>query len=96
MKFDFFLKRNGLTTSEMANEDHNDWLNPVTGMIHDESFLELFYKSIDSSVEAVYEINNYLYHDGDFDRVEKIIPDISLDTGLPKKMGMKMLYKRRG
>ena len=80
----------------MANEDHNDWLNPVTGKIHNESFLELFYQSLDSSIETINEINNYLYNDKDFDNVEKVIPDISLETGLPKKMGFKMLYKRRG
>ena len=95
-KFDFFLKKNRLSTSEMANEDHNDWLNPVTGKLHNESFLDLFYQSIDSSLEAINEINNYLYNDMDFSNVEKVIPDVSLDTGLPKKYGVKMLYKRRG
>ncbi len=94
--FDFFLKRNDLSLDEMVNTDHNDWLNPVTGKIHNESFLELFYLSIDKSLETINVINNYLYHDGDFDKVIKVIPDISLDTGVPKKMGMKMLYKRRG
>ena len=95
-KFDFFLKRNKLSLSEMTNEDHNDWLNPVTGKLHNESFLDLFYQSIDSSLEAINEINNYLYNDMDFSNVEKVIPDVSLDTGLPKKYGVKMLYKRRG
>ena len=94
--FDFFLKRNSLSTSEMANEEHNDWLNPVTGNLHNESFLDLFYQSLVNSLEAIEEINNYLYEDKDFDYVEKVIPDVSLDTGLPKKMGIKMLYKRRG
>ena len=94
--FDFFLKRNELSLDEMVNANHNEWLNPVTGKIHDESLLELFYLSIDKSLETINVINNYLYHDCDFDKVIKVIPDISLDTGLPKKMGMKMLYKRRG
>ena len=95
-KFDFFLKRNKLSLSEMANDEHNDWLNPVTGKLHNESFLELFYQSIDSSLEAIDEINNYLYNNGDFDNVIKVIPDLSLETGLPKSKGLKMLYKRRG
>ena len=94
--FDFFLKSNKLSTSEMANEDNNAWLNPVTGMIHHESFLELFYQSIDSSLEAIKEINDYLYNNGDFSKVMKVIPDLSLETGLPKSKGFKMLYKRRG
>ena len=94
--FDFFLQRNKLSTSEMANEDNNAWLNPVTGMIHHESFLELFYQSIDSSLEAIKEINDYLYNNGDFSKVMKAIPDLSLETGLPKSKGFKMLYKRRG
>ena len=80
----------------MANDEHNDWLNPVTGKLHNESFLELFYQSIDSSLEAIDEINNYLYNNGDFDNVIKVIPDLSLETGLPKSKGLKMLYKRRG
>ena len=95
-KFDFFLKRNKLSLSEMANDEHNDWLNPVTGKLHNESFLELFYQSIDSSLEAIDEINKYLYNNGDFDNVIKVIPDLSLETGLPKSKGLKMLYKRRG
>jgi hypothetical protein len=95
-KFDSFLKSNRLSLHEMANEDHNDWLNPVTGKVHNESFLELFYQSIDSSLEAINEINDYLYNNGDFDRVIKVIPDLSLETGLPKSKGLKMLYKRRG
>ena len=95
-KFDFFLKRNRLSLSEIANEDNNDWLNPVTGNLHHESFLELFYQSIDKSLEAVEEINEYLYNNGDFTKVIKVIPDLSLETGLPKNKGLKMLYKRRG
>lgn len=93
--FDFFLKRNKLSTSEIANEDHYDWYNPVTGNLHNESFLELFYQSIDGSLEAIKEINNYLYNNGDFNKVIKVIPDLSLETGLPKKLGIKMLYKRK-
>ena len=95
-KFDFFLKRNKLSLSEMTNEDHNDWLNPVTGNLHNESFLELFYQSLDRSLEAINEINKYLYDDKDFINVEMVIPDLSLDTGLPRNYGVKMLYKRRG
>ena len=94
--FDFFLKRNSLSLSEIANEDNDAWLNPVTGNLHHESFLELFYQSLDRSIEAIKEINDYLYNNGDFRNVMRVIPNLSLDTGLPKNKGLKMLYKRRG
>ena len=94
--FDSFLIRNKLSLSEIANENNGEWLNPVTGNLHHESFLELFYQSLDKSIEAINDINNYLYGNGDFRNVMKVIPNVSLDTGLPKTSGLKMLYKRRG
>ncbi len=93
--FDFFLKRNSLTLDEMANSNHDEWLNPVTGKIHRESFLDLFNKSIEYSLETIKDINNYLYNDNDFSILEREIPDISLDTGVLKSRGIKMLYKRK-
>jgi len=92
--FPGFLKNNNLTLSEMANEDHFPWFNPVTGKMHTDSILDLFDKSIDRSLDTINYINAYLYNDNDFSKIERIIPDVSLDTGVDRKKGFKMLYKR--
>lgn len=94
-KFPLFLRKNNLTLEEIANEDNFPWFNPVTGKMHTDSMLDLFDKSIIRSVDTINDINAYLYNDKDFSYIERIIPDVSLDTGVDRKKGFKMLYKRK-
>ena len=63
--------------------------------MHTDSMLDLFDKSIIRSVDTINDINAYLYNDKDFSYIERIIPDVSLDTGVDRKKGFKMLYKRK-
>ncbi|MBP5683786.1 MAG: zinc dependent phospholipase C family protein [Bacilli bacterium] len=93
--FKLFLTKNRITLPEIANENHGLWFNPVTGKMHTDSFLDLFYKSIDKSLDTINDINKYFYNNESYDRLERIIPDISLDTGVSRKRGLLMKYKRK-
>ena len=94
-QFKVFLTKNKITLPEIANEDHGAWYNPVTGKMHTDSFLDLFYKSVDKSLDTINDINRYFYGNESFDKLERIIPDISLDTGVSRKRGLLMKYKRK-
>lgn len=94
-KFNKFLERNNLTLTAITNDNHDIFTNPVTGEKHQESFLDLYYKSIDMSLETIYEINKYLYSNTPFDNIEKQFLDLSYDTGAKCSLGNKMVYVRK-
>ena len=94
--FHTFLDSNNLTPSEITNENHDIYQNPVTGEIHRESFLELYFKAIDMTLDAIKEVNKYLYSQNiSLSSLEKTFMDISYDAGVECSLGRKFIYTRK-
>ena len=94
-QFQTFLETNNLDVSEITNESHNQYRNPITGEIFTDSFLELYEKSIDMSLEAIQEVNKSLYDSYSIDRLEKTFKNLSYDTGVVSPLSENMPYVRR-
>lgn len=73
------------------NLDKDNWQDPETGEKYDDSFDELWIKSIERSLETVDDINNYLYKDEPL-RNKYITNDISFNTGIPCGEGQSFQY----
>ena len=93
--FNKFLEINSLTLSEITNENHNIYTNPITGKKKSESFIELYDKSIEMTLEAILLVNKYLYSDAPLETLEPVFSDLSYDTGVPCSEGKKFAYVRK-
>jgi len=94
-KFSEFMYRNKLEYNDLTNETKELYTNPVTGEIHNESFLELYYKSIDMTLDAIIKVNEYLYGNVSLSSLEKVFQDLSYDTGVSCSLGKKLIYVRK-
>ena len=93
--FKKFLERNNLTIEEITNESNDTYTNPVTGEKHNESFIELYDKSIEMSLDAIEKVNTYIYKDKPLDTLDSIFTDLSYDTGVDCSLGKKMSFVRK-
>lgn len=93
--FKKFLERNNLTTEEITNESNDTYTNPVTGEKHNESFIELYDKSIEMSLDAIEKVNACIYQDKPIDTLDCIFTDLSYDTGVECSLGKKMSFVRK-
>lgn len=93
--FDIYLKKNNLSISEITNEENLIYTNPVTGKKHQESFLELYYKSIDMTLNAIDKVNRYLYSEYPIGVLDNVFTGLSYDTGVDWSLGKKMTYVRK-
>jgi len=93
--FKIFLERNNLTIEEITNEYNDTYTNPVTGEKHNESFIELYDKSIEMSLDAIEKVNNCLYQDKPIDTLDSIFTDLSYDTGVKCSLGKQMSFVRK-
>jgi len=93
--FKKFLERNNLTLEEITNEYNDTYTNPVTGEKHNESFIELYDKSIEMSLDAIEKVNNCLYQDKPIDTLDSIFTDLSYDTGVKCSLGKQMSFVRK-
>jgi len=94
-QFNTFLENNNLTTSELINDCRNIFLNPVTGEMHNESFMDLYCRSIDMTLDAIVEVNRCLYSNGSTSALETLFADLSYNTGVSSSLGNQMIYVRR-
>lgn len=92
--FKNILKENNIDIGVLSNENNNIWLNPVSGKIHNDSFIQLFYKSIDESLIAIDETNKTIYNRKPLSNLDKIFLDLSYDTGLSCQDVKKMIFHR--
>ena len=83
--YDNFLSL--FSTNELTNQNNDIWYNPFTKEKHNESINDLFNKSIYLSKEAIEVINKIIYGNMSIDKVNRVIKNISYDTGsyLPYK-----------
>lgn len=94
-QFQQFIDANNLTKTDILNENHNTWTNPVTGKKQHNSFLELYQKSINMTLDAIYEVNNYLYNNKPLNTLKKTFTDLSYDTGVKCFLGKKLIYVKK-
>ena len=83
--YDNFLSL--FSTNELTNQNNDIWYNPFTKEKHNESINDLFNKSIYLSKEVIEVINKIIYGNMSIDKVNRVIKNISYDTGsyLPYK-----------
>ena len=93
--FNKFLERNDLSIEELTNEDKEIFTNPVTGEKSCDSFMELYERSIDMTIEAFIRVNEYLYNNSTLTSLESVFTDLSYDTGVSCSLGKKLVYVRR-
>lgn len=93
--FDIYLKRNNLSPSEITNEENLIYTNPVTGEKHRESFIELYYRSIDMTLNAIDKVNRYLYSKYPISILDNVFTGLSYDTGVDLSLGKSMTYVRK-
>lgn len=93
--FEQFLELNSLSREEMVNANHNLWRVPTTGTARYENFLELYDKALNKTLEAINEVNKYLYDGKSITSLENVFPNISYDTGCDLSFGLNMPYTRK-
>ena len=93
-KFREFMDVNKLTYNDLTNKSKEYFTNPVTGEKHNESFMELYNKSIEMSIDAFKKVNNFLYSTSTLSSLEKVFLDLSYDTGVSCSLGKKMIYTK--
>ncbi len=92
--FQKFLEVNQLTKEEIVNSNNDTWKVPTTGEKHQESFLQIYQDALSTTLEAMNEVNKYLYNVKSISSLEKVFPDISYDTGCPLSLGLEMKHIR--
>ena len=76
------------------NLEHNVWRDPVTGEEHTESFDDLWEKSIVLFLEAIDDVNRYLYLDQQLQN-QYISANASYNTGYPCTKEEKFVYAKK-
>ena len=76
------------------NLDHNVWRDPITGEEHTESFDDLWEKSIMLLLEAIEDVNKYLYFDLPL-KNRYISANASYNTGYPCAKEERFVYAKQ-
>lgn len=92
--FNVFLANNKLSINDLTNENRETYINLITGEKDNESFIELYHKSIIMTLDAIHEVNCYLYGKMPISDLTKVFKDLSYDTGAPCRLGSKKNYTR--
>ena len=90
-----FIDNNNLSFNDLNNENFSLYRNPVSGEYSNKSFIELFYIAIYKTLNAINDVNKYLYGNKVLDDLNHVFIDLSYDTGLPCKEGSKMIYTKK-
>lgn len=93
--FDKFLEKNYISTLTLLNFSNKKWRNPVTGEIHYESINDLYRLAVFDTINAIDEINGYLYGIRCLDDMKTVFADLSYDTGVDCSLGNQMFYVRK-
>lgn len=93
--FNLFLDKNNYTRDILLNSNSEAWLNPTTGLISELSCQQLFDLSIIKTSEAIEQVNKYLYDDASLNNVKKVFTNLSYDTGVKTKYGLKFIYTKK-
>ena len=76
------------------NLEHKKWTIPANGEIVSESFDDLWKKSIEMSLETIYDVNKYIYDDKPLNE-HYILSDSSYNTGVSCTNEEKFLFVKK-
>lgn len=93
--FEHFLSANNISREELLNLNKKMWTNPLTGEKYFESLMDLYFKSIEETINAINVINKYLYDGAPIQEIEKVFNNLSFDTGVDCSLGHIMKYTRK-
>lgn len=91
---DFTYKTDYKRAIPFLNKNNELWLNPETEEECYDSFDDLWNKSIETSLETIEDVNNYLYRDKKL-KNPIILDDISYNTGLSCNMGQRLRFIKK-
>lgn len=91
---DIVYHENSNTVLPYLNLNNDVWYNPETGEKSNDSFDDLWNKSIEISLETIEDINKYLYSDRNINN-SYIANNISYNTGLPCEQGQSFKYVKK-
>jgi hypothetical protein len=66
---------------DVLNYTNSTWEDPFTKQIYNDSFIDLYNKSIPNAVEFMEIIFSYINNDGNINTILQFVNDISYDTG---------------
>ncbi len=76
------------------NLEKDTWYNPETGEEYTKSFDDLWDESLETSREAIEDVNRFLYDDKPL-KTRIITDNLSANTGLPNKIKQKIKYFKK-
>ena len=74
------------------NTNHEEWLHPVTGEKHNESFEELYNIAQDKAIRCIKKCNDYFNGKCKLDTVKKVIENLSYSSGLDSDIRPEFKY----
>lgn len=79
---------------DYLNLNKTTWYHPATNAPSDKSFVELYTQSRIEGIEIVTEVQNYWEHGTDYSKqkIEKLVANISYDTGKPLHLELENKY----
>lgn len=77
---------------DVINPNKNNWLHPITGEKHNESFEELYDIAQKKVIKAIKKCNDYFNDKCTINDVKKVIGNISYSSGLDCKEKVKFKY----
>ena len=94
VKFKEFLELININEIDLSNEENNFYTNPCNGVVSNLSFLEMYYLSINKSLDAINEVNKCLYNNHNIANLNKIFKNLAYDTGVHCGKDRKLIYVR--
>ena len=91
---DILYHKNSNNIEPYLNLNKDIWYNPETGEKYNESFDELWEKSMEVSLETINDVNKYLYLDEPLNN-SYISNNISYSTGCPCEEGQSCQYIKK-
>lgn len=91
---DITYHRNNEKVLQYLNLNNDIWYNPETGERTNDSFDDLWKKSLEASLQTIHDVNGYLYADKELKNTY-IKDDISYSTGLPCEKGQCFTYIKK-
>lgn len=80
--------------NNFINKNHDEWVNPLTGLNCNDSIDDIINKSISKSLEMIYLTNMYIYNESLDTYLDLAFEDLSYNTGEKYKKGNKFVYAK--
>ncbi len=82
-----YLEMAQMSESDLTNEDHKIWFNPITGKSATKSILDLVDDAIEFAKELIESVQVVIYGGKSLDTLKSVFDNSSYDTGLDCSIG---------